>query len=498
MNTLAVIYARVSSKEQEREGYSIDAQLRLLSEYADREGFQVQREFVEIETAKQAGRPVFREMLEFLQADPECRTILAEKTDRLYRNIRDWVTIDDLELDIHFVKEAVIVGPNARSSDKFIHGIKVLVAKNYVDNLSEEIQKGMTEKVLKGGWPHRAPFGYRNVDGLLSVEPDPEKAKAVKWLYHRYAAGDISLRELRREFRRAGYPFSIANSTISKVLGDPFYKGVMRWRGELHAGAYDPLVDSKTWNKVQVLLKSTSKVPDKVYTGDFTYKGLLTCGHCDCAIVGEKKKGKYIYYHCTQNRGECKANGWIRQETIDAAFAESLKSLRLEPEMHDQFTRALREVHITEMRQRNNELTILNDSAKQLRARLDTAYQDKLTGRVDEGFWRKHHAKLQDELNNVFDAIKGYHHAHLDQYEIGAQLLEFSQGADRMFQMGDIDIKRQIVNLVHSNCQLRSGTLMNTMKKPFYYLIEGRNGLLVEHTGLEPVTSCVQGRRSPN
>ncbi len=69
-----------------------------------------------------------------------------EKTDRLYRNIKDWVTIDDLEIEVHFVKEGSILSEDSRSSEKFIHGIKVLTAKNYIDNLGEEVHKGMLEK----------------------------------------------------------------------------------------------------------------------------------------------------------------------------------------------------------------------------------------------------------------------------------------------------------------------------------------------------------------
>ena len=65
----------------------------------------VLREFVDVETAKQAGRSQFGEMLAFLKAKPACRTILVEKTDRLYRNIKDWLTIDELDVTVHFVKE---------------------------------------------------------------------------------------------------------------------------------------------------------------------------------------------------------------------------------------------------------------------------------------------------------------------------------------------------------------------------------------------------------
>src|SRR4029453_5023990 len=153
----AVMYARVSSKDQEREGFSIPAQQKLLRQYAREHHLTIVREFVDVETAKQAGRAGFGGMLAFLQANPACRTMLVEKTDRLYRNIKDWITVDELDLVVHFVKENAVVSKESRSSDKFLHGIKVLMAKNYVDNLSEEVKKGLREKAEQGHWPTVAP-----------------------------------------------------------------------------------------------------------------------------------------------------------------------------------------------------------------------------------------------------------------------------------------------------------------------------------------------------
>ena len=57
-----------------------------------------------------------------------------------------------------------MLSPESRSSEKFIHGIKVLMAKNYIDNLSEETKKGMLEKVEQGIYPSFAPLGYINID----------------------------------------------------------------------------------------------------------------------------------------------------------------------------------------------------------------------------------------------------------------------------------------------------------------------------------------------
>jgi site-specific DNA recombinase len=181
--SIAVVYARVSSKEQEKEGFSIPAQLKLLRGYAADHRLTVIEEFVDVETAKRSGRPGFTAMVEFFKKHGKAkssenirRILLVEKTDRLYRNLKDWVTLDDLDVEIHLVKENVILARDSRSSEKFMHGIKVLMAKNYIDNLSEETQKGMLDKAAQGIYPSFAPLGYRNVDGPNDkrlIEPDP-------------------------------------------------------------------------------------------------------------------------------------------------------------------------------------------------------------------------------------------------------------------------------------------------------------------------------------
>lgn len=179
----AVVYARVSSKEQEKEGFSIPAQLRLLHDYASQNRMSVAKEFVDVETAKQSGRTGFTEMLAFLKENAAIKTILVEKTDRLYRNIKDWVWLDELDLEIHLVKEGQVLSDKSRSGDKFMNGIKVLMAKNYIDNLSEETRKGMTEKAEQGIWPSNAPLGYLNVtgkNGKKTIAPDQETAPLVE------------------------------------------------------------------------------------------------------------------------------------------------------------------------------------------------------------------------------------------------------------------------------------------------------------------------------
>ena len=239
-----MIYARVSSKEQEKEGFSIPAQLKLLKEYAAAQGFAVAQEYVDVETAKQTGRAAFGEMVAYLKAHPAVRVLLVEKTDRLYRNLKDWVTVDELEVEIHFPKEGVVLSRESRSSEKFMHGIKVLMAKNYIDNLSEEARKGMQEKAEQGIWPTKTPLGYRNVagpDGKKIIAADPDVAPIVSKLFEWYATGQYSLQEAARKARDAGLVYrksgaKVPVSTVHSILRNRLYTGWFEWNGKLYPG----------------------------------------------------------------------------------------------------------------------------------------------------------------------------------------------------------------------------------------------------------------------
>src|SRR5580698_5418457 len=189
----AVIYARVSSKDQEREGYSIPAQLKLLREYADKNDLKIMQEFIDVETAKITGRKQFGEMVRFLKQNSSCRTLIVEKTDRLYRNFRDCVTLEELDVEIHLPKEGQIISKDSKSQAKLVHGIQVVIARNYIENLREEVRKGMREKAEQGIYPSRPPLGYRNNKLERTIEADPDKTLIAQRMFDLYGSGQHSL-----------------------------------------------------------------------------------------------------------------------------------------------------------------------------------------------------------------------------------------------------------------------------------------------------------------
>src|SRR5262249_54562166 len=144
----------------------------------------------------------FGEMLAFFHRNPACKTLIVEKTDRLYRNFRDCVTLEDLDLEIHLFKESQIISKDAKSQAKLVHGIQVVIARNFIENLKEEVRKGMSEKAEQGIYPSRPPLGYRNNILLHTIEIDEAKAPIARQMFALYATGRYSLTGLRQSIRR--------------------------------------------------------------------------------------------------------------------------------------------------------------------------------------------------------------------------------------------------------------------------------------------------------
>ena len=103
-----------------------------------------------------------------------------------------------MDLEIHLVKEGQVISKDAKSQAKLIHGMQLVLARNYIENLREEVKKGMREKAGQGIYPGRAPLGYRNNRADRTIEVHPENAPLVHRIFELYASGQYSLSQLKK------------------------------------------------------------------------------------------------------------------------------------------------------------------------------------------------------------------------------------------------------------------------------------------------------------
>jgi site-specific DNA recombinase len=157
--------------------------------------------------------------------------------------------LEELDLEIHLVKEGQIISKEAKSQAKLIHGINLVLARNCSESLREEVKKGIREKATQGIYPGHAPFGYRNNKADSIVEVDPVDSPVVVRMMKLYVAGAHMLSTLRNMLK-TDFGETMSRGNIHLILENCFYVGHLEWAGETYRGTHPLFIDPKKFARV--------------------------------------------------------------------------------------------------------------------------------------------------------------------------------------------------------------------------------------------------------
>ena len=271
------MYARKSTDVEDKQVLSIEAQLQELRDFAKRENMEIVCEFVEKQSAKIPGRPIFNKMVEQIEKG-FANGILAWHPDRLARNSVDGGRIIYLvdEKKLHFLK-FIHFWFEPTPQGKFMLNIAFGQSKYYVDSLSENTKRGLRQKVRRGEYPSLAPAGYINDSRTKTVEIDKKSAPVIRQAFELYAEGNQTLESIgnflaqNNLFAKNGKKIHRTRATF--ILSNPFYYGHFRYSGEIYEGKHEPMVAKKLWDQVQEVMRQRgrprhkSKIEPQAYCG---------------------------------------------------------------------------------------------------------------------------------------------------------------------------------------------------------------------------------------
>jgi site-specific DNA recombinase len=297
----------------------------------------------------------------------------------------------------------------------------------------------------------------------------------VARLFEWYATGNYSLEDITAMAQTAGLVSRRSKSplprgTIHKILRNRIYMGDFEWKGRIHQGVHLPLITRDLWEGVQKVLDHRFAKRHRKVEHDFAFSRLIACGHCGCSLVGEIKKGRYIYYHCTGFKGKC-PEPYTREEVLEECFADLLKGLVLDDEVTAWMTEALRQSHEDERRYHEEAMTRLQAEYTRLQDRIEAMYVDKLDGRVDTVFFDRKAAEWRAEQGRLLRVIEEHQTADQTYLEEGIRLLELGRRAHELFQKQEPREKRRLLDFVLSNCTWKDGALQATFRQPFDLII---------------------------
>jgi DNA invertase Pin-like site-specific DNA recombinase len=463
------IYARKSTDDEDRQILSIESQINELREYAKKENLFVMEEFVEAKTAKAPGRAIFNFMLKQIEAGV-ADGILAWHPDRLARNSVDGGRIIYL---VDVGKIADLRFPTYRfdnsAQGKFMLSIAFGQSKYYIDNLSENVRRGLREKLRRGEWPGIAPVGYLNDYKLHTIYPDPEKAPFIRKMFELYASGNYTLESMTQEVNRwgliGGRGKPVCKAQLARMLRNSIYYGVFKYRGELHEASHPPLISKKLFDSVQGVLNNRHK-NHKAAEVKYAFTGLLKCPYCDCSITAEKKKG-HIYYHCTKKKGPCPSKKFLREEALLSQINEAIKKVYIDDETKGKMINRFDELFQEESKASFSLSQEVKDRLKEFDEKTERLVDIFIDRQITQEEYAKRKAKLLSDKKDLEEKLKEIEKSGGGWLEPAKQFVTTCNQAGSVAWQEILSPKKDFLKICGSNLVLKDTTLCVTYKKPY-------------------------------
>jgi site-specific DNA recombinase len=470
----AVILARVSSKSQEDEGYSLDSQVKLLQAYCHGKGMTVAYTFKITESASKASqRRTFKEAMKYIE-DNGIKHLIIEKVDRHVRNLHDavethdWLIADE-DKQVHFVKDSLVMHKNSRSQEWLNWGIRVVMAKNYIDNLREEAMKGWAEKLAQGWLPSSPPPGYITVveNGKRIHIPNPMTWKLMLKVFHFYLNPGESLESTTRYMAklgvvtRPGRPY--AKSHLHKILMNPFYIGVNRFNGKEYPGAQETFIPKHVFKRVQEKLNRGTQ---RKYTKHYSpLQGVIRCDDCGSIVTWQLQKGHY-YGVCRRLTAACKQGKMLREDKVEDMIVSELHRLvSPSPEVVQWVADAMREQYGDHIEERERLVSSLQAQARRIATMDETLYDDKLSGDITKEKYEEKHGQFMTQKTQIEDQLANMDASLGERLEQRLVILELSQKAADLYVKKTPEQKRLIISKLFEKVTIKGGVISVSYSK---------------------------------
>lgn len=476
VNGKALLYVRVSSEEQERNGFSLDAQEKLGREYASRNGLTIVKFWKVAESAWRRDRRAFQSLIDFAQRHADVEHIIFDVLDRMTRNDFDKMKIVRLIKEhgksIHFSRSNKVINNESGSEEEFMFDIEVAVAKKMSKDISRKASMGMQEKANQGNFAGTAPLGYRNNKQTKQIEIDQERSHYIKRAFELKASGNYSIQALADRLYKDGLRTKKGNqvrkSAMSLLLNNPIYYGSFNWKGQLHEGKHKPIISKDLFDRVQDMFSSKGNRA-KLTKHNFPFQGVARCGICNCTILGELKKSKYIYYHCGFSKGRHDSD-YISAKEMPSLFADIVRKVTITDEIANWLTEAIAFHQSKESNYRRERRAGLAKEQGRLQSRLSILYDKLLDDELDTDMLRFKERELRERLSTTKSELQLLEVSCGEAVQHAQRLLELCKRLYDVYLSVDDQNKAKLLRVLGSNYILIGRSVCVTYNKPFNFL----------------------------
>lgn len=249
----AALYTRVSTEDQAKEGFSLDAQLDKLRAYCKARDWTITGEYIDDGySGRNTKRPAYKRLLDDIN---KWDMLLVIKMDRIHRNSKNFMLMmEDLKKS---EKEFVSMTESLDTSTamgRFVMDIIQRIAQLESEQIGERVYDGMAQKARtnSGTLGFNIPYGYNYVNKKLVI--NKEEANYVKNIFNMYLTG-MSMKRIADSLNEQNIPTkrnkTWRSQTISKILKNPLYCGTFHWDDVEHDHVYPSIINENLFNKCQ-------------------------------------------------------------------------------------------------------------------------------------------------------------------------------------------------------------------------------------------------------
>ena len=343
----AACYIRVSTDEQTE--YSPDSQLKVIQDYAEKNGIVLLEDYIYMEDGGKSGKSMakrdrFLELMALTKKKPKpFDSILVWKFSRFARNQEESIVLKSMlkknDIDVISVSEPLPEGPFGNLIERIIEWSD----EYYLTNLSQEVRRGMKERASRGLPVAPAPIGYDSKEGNYIPNAD---ATLIRGIYEDFLNG-LGLRAIAVKYGNMGMKTTRGNPPdnrcIEYILRNPVYTGKIRWSLNGRAastrhydspnimvvdGHHEPIISQEIFDKVQIKLDEQKRMYGKYQRREqpieYMLKGLVRCSACDSTLILVNAKSPSLQCH-SYGRGACKTSHSITLEKANASVIACLQ-----------------------------------------------------------------------------------------------------------------------------------------------------------------------------
>ena len=491
----AVIFARVSTQEQEQDGHSIDAQIAKLRDYAARNSLEVIKEYEVVESSTRGERPEFYKMIAFVERQKGTIALVCDKVDRLQRGFTELPILDKLmkqdKLVVHFLDIGKIDSASNSQQISF-YQLSVVMANAYTNAISDNVKRSIIYKLNNGECIQKAPIGYLNIrdkDGKSDVLVDNSRALLIQKMFTMYATGTVSLGDLvnfsrenglRNNCARGDKSKTLAKNVIAEMLKNPFYYGEMyvKKHNKLYPHKYEKLITRALFEECQRVTKRRSLVNNRQQAlhndkKEFIFKGLIKCAVTGRTVTSDRKEDKTNKntYLITWSPDDQTKKIFVPESLILTEVAAVFKLLSIPNEILLEVTMRLQQSHEAEKEYHAQKIAQLKKDEETIKSKINRLLDMYLEKGVSEIVYADTNTRLEAQLVAVRVDIDAHEAADNNFKQTLVTAFKLANKASELFESSKINEKRELINFLFSNLRLRGRKLEYTLRKPFDMMV---------------------------